>query len=163
MKLLPWLAFFVFLATLAVVTLIYVSIGYGVSWINRREAKVIRGYRPKNHLRQVGKQLKECPWPEDLFIECASYASADGTQHNYVVCEASGPNLFGKTFHSAFIGYWNDFGGREEAYEFGLNLRSYIKDLINIDAPIYYSRNSINEYAKWCLGERNEKPKGEQP
>jgi len=37
MKLLPWLAFLIFLSTLAAVTLIYVSIGYGVSWVNRRE------------------------------------------------------------------------------------------------------------------------------
>ena len=114
--------------------------------------------------------VRRCPWKNDIYIERSShigtgeYRSVKGREYHSVYCAADGPNSDeDKTFHHGSIGYWSEFQSFEEANAFALALYEQIKQWIGIEVPVYASGRETNAHAEWCIGERKERPRGQDP
>ena len=114
--------------------------------------------------------VRRCPWKNDIYVERSShigsgnYGSVAGREYHNVYCAADGPNNdVGKTMHHGSIGFWQEFQSFEEANTFALALYEQIKQWIGIEVPVYASGREMNVHAEWCIGERKERPRGQDP
>ena len=111
--------------------------------------------------------VRRCLWKEDIsiermsFIDGGSFDAIKGKAYHSVNCCADGPNKDnGKTFHHAWIGYWDDFESFQGANTFALELREVIKNEIGIEVPIYISGKEAKAHSSWVLGKRKTRPRG---
>ena len=127
-------------------------------WLNIGENVVVDEEGPD---RNIEIERLKTPWPTDTVVELNSYqAEPDGRWNHYVYCFANGPNRDG-TVHHARIGLWMGFTTEIEMNIFAATLIQKIRYHVGVTPLLLKSREDRNNHARWCIGEAESPPRGE--